>query len=35
MNYIDDILRIDIPDKIDASFDTLLWLLKDIGFNCL
>ena len=33
MNYIDDILGIDIPSKIDASFDTLQSLFRDLGFE--
>ena len=33
MNYIDDILRIDIPSKIDASFDALQSFLHDLGFE--
>ena len=33
MNYIDDILGIDVPSKIDASFDALQCLLKDLGFE--
>ena len=33
MNYIDDILGIDIPSKIDASFDALQSLLHDLGFE--
>ena len=33
MNYIDDILGIDVPSKIDASFDALQHLLKDLGFE--
>ena len=33
MNYIDDILGIDVPSKIDASFDVLQCLLRDLGFE--
>ena len=33
INYIDDILGIDVPSKIDASFDTLRQLLRDLGFD--
>ena len=33
MNYIDDILGIDIPSKIEASFDMLQSLLRDVGFE--
>ena len=33
INYIDDILRIDVPSKIDASFDTLCQLLRELGFQ--
>ena len=33
MNYIDDILGIDVLSKIDASFDTLQRFLKDLGFE--
>ena len=33
MNYIDDMLGIDIPSKIDTSFDALQCLLKDLGFE--
>ena len=33
INYIDDILGIDLPSKIDASFDALCHLLPDLGFK--
>ena len=33
MNYIDDILEIDVPSKIEASFDALQSLLHDLGFE--
>ena len=33
INYIDDILGIDIPSKIDASFDALCHLLHALGFE--
>ena len=33
MNYIDDILGIDVPSKIDASFDALQSLLQELGFE--
>ena len=33
INYIDDILGIDLPSKIDASFDALCCLLHDLGFQ--
>ena len=33
INYIDDILGIDLPSKIDASFDALRHLLQDLGFQ--
>ena len=33
MNYIDDILGIGVPSKIDASFDALQSLLHDLGFE--
>ena len=33
INYIDDILGIDLPSKIDASFDALRQLLEDLGFQ--
>ena len=32
-NYLDDILGIDVPSKIDASFDALCHLLHDLGFE--
>ena len=32
MNYIDNILGIDVLSKIDASFDALQCLLKNLGF---
>ena len=33
INYIDDILGIDLPSKIDASFDALCHLLPELGFQ--
>ena len=33
INYIDDILGVDIPSRIDASFDTLQRLLHVLGFE--
>ena len=33
INYIDDILRIDLPSQIDASSDTLHSLLPRLGFE--
>ena len=33
INYIDDILGIDLPSKIDASFDALCPLQHDLGFE--
>ena len=33
MNYIDDILGIDVPSKIDASFDALQSLLRHLCFE--
>ena len=33
INYIDDILGINVPSKIDASFDTLRHLLYALGFE--
>ena len=33
INYIDDILGIDVPSKIDASFDALRSLLHELGFQ--
>ena len=33
INYIDDILGIDVPSKIDASFDALRHILADLGFQ--
>ena len=33
INYIDDILGIDVPSKINASFDALCQLLDDLGFQ--
>ena len=33
VNYIDDILGIDLPSRIDTSFDTLRHLLQDLGFQ--
>ena len=33
VNYIDDIHRIDLPSSIDASFDALLHLLEELGFQ--
>ena len=33
INYIDDILGIDVPSKIDASFDALRHLLGQLGFQ--
>ena len=33
INYIDDILWIDVPSKIDASFDALHYLLHVLGFD--
>ena len=33
VNYIDYILGIDIPSKIDASFDGMCHLLHVLGFN--
>ena len=33
INYIDDILGIDVPSKIDASFDALRHLLHALGFD--
>ena len=32
-NYIDDILGIDLPSRIDASFDALSILLVHLGFE--
>ena len=32
-NYIDDILGIDLPSKIDASFNALCKLLEDLGLQ--
>ena len=33
INYIDDILGVDLPSKIDASFDALCHLLPELGFQ--
>ena len=33
INYIDDILGIDVPSKIDESFDALRHVLADLGFQ--
>ena len=33
INYIHDILGIDIPSKIDTSFDALRHLLTELGFQ--
>ena len=33
INYIDDILRIDLPSRVDASFDALSTLLVHLGFE--
>ena len=33
INYIDDILGIHVPSKIDASFDSLHQLLHSLGFD--
>ena len=33
MNYIDNILGIDLPSRIGTSFDTLHHLLQDLGFQ--
>ena len=33
INYIDDILGIDLQSKIDASFDALCHLLHKLGFE--
>ena len=33
INYIDDILGIDLPSIIDTSFDTLCHLLQKLGFQ--
>ena len=33
INYIDDILRVDLPSRIDTSFDALRQLLCDLGFQ--
>ena len=33
INYIDDILGIDIPSRIDTSFDALQHLLHVLGFE--
>ena len=33
INYIDDILGIDLPSKIDTSFDALCHLLPELGFQ--
>ena len=33
INYIDDILGIDLPSRIDASFDALCKLLPELGFQ--
>ena len=33
MNYIDNILGIDVPGKIDASFDVLGQLLPALSFE--
>ena len=33
VNYIEDILGIDLPSRIDASFDALRHLLQDLGFR--
>ena len=33
INYIDDILGIDLLSKIDASFDALRHLLQELGFS--
>ena len=32
-NYIDDILGIDLPSRVDTSFDTLSSLLECLGFE--
>ena len=33
INYIDNIIGIDIPSRIDASFDALYSLLHQLGFE--
>ena len=33
INYIDDILGIDLPSRVDASFDALSSLLECLGFE--
>ena len=33
INYIDDIVGVDLPSKIDASFDALCHLLPELGFQ--
>ena len=33
INYINDILGIDVPSKINASFDTLHHLLHELGYE--
>ena len=33
INYIDDILGINLPSKIDTSFDALCNLPEDLGFQ--
>ena len=33
INYIDDILGVDLPSRIDASFDALRQLLRELGFQ--
>ena len=33
INYIDDILGIDLPNRIDTSFDALRSLLRQLGFE--
>ena len=33
INYIDDILGIDLPSRVDASFDALSSLLEQLGFE--
>ena len=33
INYIDDILGIELPSRVDASFDTLSSLLERLGFE--
>ena len=33
INYIDDVLGIDVPSKIDASLDALHHLLEELGFQ--